>query len=154
MNDGARIVAAARGWVGTPHRPRARARGRGVDCVGLIKQVGIETRLLQLQPGAGAAWAAYPRIPSPRIMGEALAAFLTPLEWPSWPAELPPPGIIAWLQWRAGVPTHLGIVGELKGRATLIHVLEGQGLGCVEHGFGEDWRARVAAFWRYPLMEF
>ena len=38
----AEIVAAARGWVGTPYRHRAALRGVGCDCLGLLAGVWAE----------------------------------------------------------------------------------------------------------------
>lgn len=40
---GARIVAAARGWLGTPYRHQASRRGVGADCLGLIRGIWRET---------------------------------------------------------------------------------------------------------------
>ena len=37
------IVAAARGWIGTPYRHQASVKGAGTDCLGLIRGVWRET---------------------------------------------------------------------------------------------------------------
>jgi len=39
---GARIVDAARGWIGTPYRHQAACRGAGCDCLGLVRGVWRE----------------------------------------------------------------------------------------------------------------
>jgi len=36
------IVAAARGWLGTPYRHQAACRGAGCDCLGLVRGVWRE----------------------------------------------------------------------------------------------------------------
>lgn len=146
--DGRRIVEAARRWIGTPFVHRHRIRNRGIDCIGLIKEVGVETCLLPLGPGAGAPFRHYSRLPDPRMMTEALRAFLEPL---NNDPKNPRPGAVALIEWQAGAMIHAGIIGEHNGRPTLIHVLEAGGRGCVEHGFTGHWSARVASFWRYPL---
>ena len=40
---GQRIVAAARGWIGTPYCHQASTRGAGADCLGLIRGIWRET---------------------------------------------------------------------------------------------------------------
>src|SRR5690606_34535921 len=39
---GRQIVAAARGWIGTPYRHQASAKGAGCDCLGLVRGVWRE----------------------------------------------------------------------------------------------------------------
>lgn len=46
----ARIVAAARGWLGTPYLHQASAKGAGADCLGLVR--GLYTELLGRAPEA------------------------------------------------------------------------------------------------------
>jgi len=38
----AAVVAAARGWLGTPYRHQASVRGQGADCLGLVRGVWRE----------------------------------------------------------------------------------------------------------------
>lgn len=38
----ARVVAAARGWLGTPYRHQASVKGEGADCLGLVRGVWRE----------------------------------------------------------------------------------------------------------------
>lgn len=42
MQTRAEIVAAARGWIGTPYRPQSALRGAGCDCLGLVRGVWRE----------------------------------------------------------------------------------------------------------------
>jgi NlpC/P60 family putative phage cell wall peptidase len=37
--DPARVIAAARGWLGTPYHDQASAKGAGCDCLGLVRGV-------------------------------------------------------------------------------------------------------------------
>lgn len=39
MSCADRVVAEARGWVGTPYVHQASARGAGADCLGLVRGV-------------------------------------------------------------------------------------------------------------------
>ena len=47
---GARIVALARGWIGTPYVHQASVRGVGTDCLGLIR--GVWRELIGPEPEA------------------------------------------------------------------------------------------------------
>src|SRR5690606_10410010 len=40
MRDG--VIAAARGWLGTPYRHQASVKGQGADCLGLVRGVWRE----------------------------------------------------------------------------------------------------------------
>ena len=42
--DGAAIVGAARGWIGTPYRHQASLKGVGCDCLGLLRGVWRELK--------------------------------------------------------------------------------------------------------------
>ncbi len=42
MSAGAAIVAAARGWLGTPYRHQGALKGVGCDCLGLLRGVWRE----------------------------------------------------------------------------------------------------------------
>ena len=42
MSVGERVVAAARGWIGTPYRHQASVKGVGCDCLGLVRGVWRE----------------------------------------------------------------------------------------------------------------
>ena len=48
------IVAAARGWVGTPYHHQASVKGAGCDCLGLIR--GVWRELLGAEPEAMPAY--------------------------------------------------------------------------------------------------
>ena len=47
------IVAAARGWLGTPYRDQASLKGVGCDCLGLVR--GVWREVLGDEPSAAAA---------------------------------------------------------------------------------------------------
>ena len=46
MRNTDRLVACARGWIGTPYVHQHRTRGHAVDCVGLIIGAGLEAGVL------------------------------------------------------------------------------------------------------------
>ncbi|MBI1261407.1 MAG: peptidase P60 [Rhizobiales bacterium] len=59
MTQAEMIVAAARGWIGTPYRHQASERGVGSDCLGLVRGVYREVmgREPELPPAYSADWA-------------------------------------------------------------------------------------------------
>ena len=58
MTQGDRIVAVARGWLGTPYRHQASCRGAGTDCLGLILGVWRQVvgDLPEVVPSYSADW--------------------------------------------------------------------------------------------------
>jgi NlpC/P60 family putative phage cell wall peptidase len=51
------IVAAARGWIGTPYRHQASLKGVGCDCLGLVR--GVWRELLGPEPEEAPAYSAH-----------------------------------------------------------------------------------------------
>ncbi|WP_439816232.1 hypothetical protein [Zavarzinia sp. CC-PAN008] len=144
----ARIIAAARTWLGTPWRHQARTKGVGVDCANLVIGVGLEVGTLspdRMEPLL-ARYGAYPRQPVPGRMIAALRSFLVEVERPAGtllPADLP------WMDW-GGLPCHLGIATILAdGRPGLLHAFA-PARRVVEHGLSADIHARVRAVFRLP----
>lgn len=136
-----RIIAEARGWIGTPYRHQAALRGVGCDCVGLVRGVGLAVGAWD--DAGWSEFAAYSRTPNPRRMGEGMRRFLVELYGD------PLPGDVAWVQWRDGLPMHLAIIAEQHGRRTMIHALSEIGR-VVEHGIDDAWQSRIVSFWRFP----
>lgn len=143
------VVAAARGWIGTPYVHQHRTRGVAVDCVGLVIGVGLEVGVLPTW--SEEAWEphrGYGRAPNPEHMGRAIRQFLEPLDLPIDVAA--PDGSIAFLGWRRHLPMHLAILATAPdGRRMMIHAFEHIGR-VVEHGFDAEWPGRVVSWWRYP----
>lgn len=137
----------ARTWVGTPYAHQHRLKGGGVDCVGLILGVGIALDIMDWSLERWAPFSKYSRTPNPAKMRDGMATFLTEI-----PKGAPTLGRIVWMQWRDGLPMHLGIIGELDGRPTLIHAYQGVDK-CTEHGFEDPWPGSVESVWKYPGMD-
>ncbi len=133
----AEILAAARGWVGTPFRHQGRLKGVGVDCVGLVagvaRDVGIAVR----------DRTDYGRVPDGRSLGQALGEQLIPL-----PATAARPGDVLLTRIRRD-PQHVGILGE---HGSLIHACAGAGR-VIETRLDERWWPRVLAAFRFPDIE-
>lgn len=148
-DEGDRVVIAARGWVGTPYLHQHRLKGVGVDCGNLVIAAGLEAGVIPWTEEAWAPFVGYGRTPNPAHMTKAMETFLEPLMIRPMPAELPPDGSVAWMGWRSNLPMHLAILATHGGRRTIIHAYD-RARKCAEHGFDQEWPARVISWWRYP----
>jgi NlpC/P60 family putative phage cell wall peptidase len=132
------VVAAARGWIGTPYRHRAALRGAGCDCLGLVRGVwrdlgGADVCL----PNYRADWRDL------RHADELLELAQSHLQ----PAQAGPVAGQVML-FRLGpsvLPRHCGIALD-GGR--FVHAQEG--LGVVEANLTEGWRKRIAGLFDFP----
>ncbi|HYF53950.1 MAG TPA: peptidase P60 [Salinarimonas sp.] len=131
-----RIVAAARGWIGTPFRHRASLRGVGCDCLGLVR--GVWQEILGPEPEGLPAyspdWAAAGR----EILLEALARHCPP-------AGAVEAGAIVVLRWRAHLPA--GHCAIATGPEAIVHAHAGAAVAEVALA---PWGRRVAAVLRFP----
>ncbi len=141
MTQGARVVAAARGWIGTPYLHQASCKGAGTDCLGLLR--GLWREFYGAEPETLPAYTADWAEPSGReILLEATQRLLT-----AAPAEQP--GDILLFRMREGaVAKHLGIASAVGGDARFIHAYTGHGV--IESPLSEPWRRKIVARFRFP----
>ena len=141
--SGARAVAAARGWIGTPYVHQASCRGAGADCLGLVR--GIWREVVGAEPEAPPAysmdwsepqrderlWAAALRHLRPQALEHAEA------------------GDILLFRMRDGaVAKHLGLAAEVGAQPSFIHAYSGHGV--VESPLSAPWRRRLVARFQFP----
>jgi NlpC/P60 family putative phage cell wall peptidase len=140
---GARVVAAARGWIGTPYVHQASAKGAGADCLGLIR--GVWREVVGAEP---APVPPYTRDWSEPAGEERLwAAARANLR--EVPLQRAAPGDVLLFRMRAGaVAKHLGIQGRAGAAPTVIHAYSGRGV--VESALGPAWARRIVARFRFP----
>ncbi|MWD28070.1 peptidase [Aquicoccus sp. SCR17] len=145
--EGGAVVAAARGWIGTPYLHQASVRGVGADCLGLIR--GLWRELLGPEPEAPQA---YSRDWSEPGGEEALwAAALRHLVPQGQGA--PEPGDVLLFRMRGGaVAKHLGLASDRGGAPAFIHSFSGHGV--VESALTPPWRRRIVARFRFPERTF
>ena len=84
--DGARVVAIAREWIGTPYRHQAAARGAGCDCLGLVR--GVWRALHGAEPELPPAYAPDWNAPGEESLADACARHLVPVEGPIAPGDV------------------------------------------------------------------
>ncbi len=141
--SGARIVAAARGWLGTPYVHQCARRGAGSDCLGLVRGVwrevyGVEPEAM---PAYSMDWS------EPQGEERLWAAALRHLA-PKPPGEMRSGDLMLFRMRQGAVAKHLGILSEHGAAPRFIHAYARHGV--VESALGKPWRARVVACFEFP----
>ncbi|MEM0945804.1 MAG: NlpC/P60 family protein [Pseudomonadota bacterium] len=137
------IVAAARGWVGTPYRHQASCRGAGADCLGLVRGVwrdviGSEPERL---PGYSWDWS---EVRGEEELWAGAARHLSPRE-----PDAAYPGDVLLFRMRDGmVAKHLGILSLNGPEPRFVHAYARHGV--VESTLSFPWRRRVVAAFAFP----
>lgn len=135
---GAAVVAAARGWLGTPYAHGASVRGAGTDCLGLIRGVWREV----VGPEVGTVPRYTPdwgEAQGTEVLWDAALRLMVPVTGPG-------AGRVLLFRMRAGaVAKHLGIE---TGTGRFIHAWQGHGV--VESALSGPWARRVVARFAYP----
>ncbi len=146
MSWDARVVAAARDWIGTPYRHQASLRGVGCDCLGLVRGVwrdlyGAEA---ETPPPYEAGWAMPSHEAEPLLA--AAGRHLAPWSGEGPPHETLPPGAVVSFRWRAHCAArHLAIVSA---GARMIHAQDGAGVA--EVPLSPWWLRRIASIHLFP----
>lgn len=152
MVKAADVIAEARTWIDTPVRHLGRLKGVGVDCLGLVLMVGLETGAVQMTPEEIEPHRAYSRLPNSRRMRSALEQHLVVVEGPHRDGDI---GFFSWGDDRQGM--HLAIMATSSdGRQMMIHANpSAKPPKVTEHGFDGFWVTRNSGhgFFRYPEIE-
>jgi NlpC/P60 family putative phage cell wall peptidase len=141
---GARVLAEARGWIGTPYVHQASCKGAGADCLGLLRGVwrAVKGDEPCLVPAYTPDWAEPGRH---EVLLEAAAAWLVPK-----PLAEAAPGDVLVFRMRAGsIAKHLGIQGDTGDRASFVHAYSGHAV--VESPLSDPWRRRIAGRYAVPV---
>lgn len=134
------IVAAARGWIGTPYRHQASLKGVGCDCLGLLR--GVWREVLGTEPAAPP-----PYRPDWAEAGgrEALLAAASRHLLPVAPDAVSPGDVLVF-RWRGHLPAkHCAILTEA---GTMIHAHDGAAVA--EVAFTPWWARHLAGVFRFP----
>lgn len=137
------VVAAARGWVGTPYRHQASVRGAGADCLGLLR--GVWREVLGAEPEAVPPYT--PDWSEPQGEERLWRAAARHLVAKPLAAEAPGDVLLFRLR-RGAVAKHLGIQGRTGRAASVIHAYSGHGV--VESALGSPWRRCIVARFSFP----
>lgn len=139
----ARVVQAARGWIGTPYLHQASVKGVGCDCLGLLR--GVWREVVGAEPEAVPAYTADWAEPQ---ANELLAAAATRHMRPA-PVELMPGQVLLFRMRDGAIAKHIGIVSKADPGACFIHSYTGHGV--IESPLSQPWRRRIAA--RFQISE-
>ncbi|QUJ77412.1 peptidase [Sulfitobacter albidus] len=137
----AAIVAAARGWIGTPYVHQAATRGAGSDCLGVVR--GIWREVYGHEPEAVPAYSMDWSEPEgeERLWRAALRHLA--------PVATPAPGCVLLFRMRAGsVAKHLGVMTAEGDAPAFVHAYSGHGV--VESPLSAPWRRRIVATFDFP----
>lgn len=137
------VVAAARGWIGTPYRHQASCKGAGTDCLGLLRGVWREVMGEEPErvPAYSMDWSEPAR--DERLWRAAARHLICQPRG----AELA--GDVLLFRMREGsVAKHLGIAGRIGPEATFIHAFSGHAV--MESPLSTPWRRRIVARFRFP----
>ena len=138
--DPARVVAAARGWLGTPYHDQASRRGVGCDCLGLAR--GVWREVAGPEP--------FPIPPYSRDWGEAgprevLAEGARKTIIEIAPTKLRAGALVLFRMRAEAIAKHVGI---LTASDRFIHSYER--LGVIEEPLTIPWRRRIAFAFLFP----
>ncbi len=138
-----KIVAAARGWIGTPYRHQASCRGAGSDCLGLLRGVWREVLGEEPQkiPAYSMDWSEPSRV---EALWQGAERHLVAKK-----TEDEAIGDVLLFRMREGaVAKHLGLAGQIGPKATFIHAYSGHAV--MESPLSAPWKRRIVARFRFP----
>lgn len=140
---GARAVAEARSWIGTPYVHQASCKGAGCDCLGLLR--GVWREVYGNEPEPVPAYTADWSEPSGEERLWAAAGRHLRFRAPGETGE----GDVLLFRMRTGsVAKHLGIAAGPAAAPSFIHAYTGHGV--VESPLTEPWRRRIVARFHFP----
>ena len=142
-NLGDRVVAEARGWIGTPYLHQASAKGAGADCLGFLRGVwravyGAEPETVPAytadwsEPGRDEAlWRAAMRHLGQKTLKAASVG-----------------DVLLFRMRDGGIAKHLGIAARIGSNSSFIHAYTGHGV--VESPLSDPWQRRIVARFEFP----
>ena len=133
-----RIVAEARGWIGTPYRHQASAKGAGCDCLGLVR--GVWRALYGAEPERPPPYRPdWAELGGEELMLQAARRWLRP-------ADGVRPGDVLLFRMAEGAPVKHCAVASAEDR--MIHAYWGRAV--VESWIVPWWRGRLAGVFSFP----
>lgn len=140
---GDRVVAAARGWIGTPYLHQASVKGAGCDCLGLLR--GVWREVMGEEPEAVPAYTRdWSEPQGDERLWRAAAAHLV-----AKPRAAAAPGDVLLFRMRDGaVAKHLGLQARVGAEASFIHAYTGHTV--TESPLSAPWARRIVARFAFP----
>ena len=137
------VIAAARGWIGTPYVHQASRRGVGCDCLGLIR--GIWREVIGPDPEPVPAYSMdWSEPQGDEGLWQAISRHFVPK-----PRDAAAPADVLLFRMREGaVAKHLGLQSRIGPKASFIHAFCRHGV--IESALGAPWERRVVARFAFP----
>lgn len=137
------IVAAARGWLGTPYRHQASVRGAGADCLGLVRGVWREVIGPEPEraPGYTPDWA--------DVLGQETLLEAARRHMPEIAMGDAREGDVLLFRMALGAPAKHAAI--MSGADRIVHAYWGRSV--CETRLVPWWRRRIAAAFRFPGVE-
>ncbi|WP_292070703.1 NlpC/P60 family protein [Brevundimonas sp. UBA7534] len=144
MREGSLVVAAARGWLGTPYRHQVSVKGAGADCLGLVR--GVWRELVGEEPQDVPAYAAdWAEVGGEETLLEAAGRWLEAVSV----GEMRAGDVLLFRMAEGAAVKHCAILSDVEGtEPRMIHAYWGRSV--VESWMGPWWRRRLAAVFRFP----
>ena len=138
-----RIVAAARGWIGTPYAHQASLKNVGCDCLGLVR--GVWRDCVGTEPEHTPAYAAdWAEAGCTETLAEAALRHMVPVADLKFSA-----GDVLLFRWKSHLPAkHAGIA---TGFDSMVHAQDGSAVS--EISLSPWWRRHLAFVFRFPNQE-
>lgn len=137
------IVAAARGWIGTPYLHQASLKAAGADCLGLLR--GVWREVIGPEPEAVPAYSPdWSEASGTEDLAAAALRWLVPK-----PLDAEAAGDVLLFRMRSGaVAKHLGLVAQVGANASFVHAYSGHSV--VETALSDPWRRKIYARFQFP----
>ncbi|TNF20593.1 MAG: peptidase [Rhodobacteraceae bacterium] len=141
--SGDRVVAVARGWIGTPYLHQASVRGAGCDCLGLLR--GVWREVLGGEPEAVPAYTRdWSEPQGDERLWRAARAHLVPKDR----GEAAPGDVLLFRMRDGAVAKHLGLQAGIGAAPSFIHSYSGHGV--IESPLSGPWARRIVARFAFP----
>lgn len=136
----------ARSWIGTPYLYQASAKGRGADCLGLLR--GIWRAVYGCEPAPIPAYTAdWSEASGEELLWDAARRYLV-----AKPCEAVAPGdVLLFRMSDRAVAKHLGITANVGSDASFVHAYSRHGV--VESPLSHPWARRVVARFSFPEIQ-
>jgi NlpC/P60 family putative phage cell wall peptidase len=140
----ARIVAAARGWLGTPYRHQASLKGQGADCLGLVR--GVWREIIGGEPEATPPYAPdWAEVGGEEALWGAARRWLVEVS----PTAAKAGDVLLFRMAPESPAKHCAILTEADREGRMVHAYWGRAV--VESWMGSWWRRRLVAAFAWPV---
>jgi len=141
---GLRVVATARGWLGTPYHHQAAVKGAGCDCLGLIRGVYAEVtgRAPETPPAYSRDWGEM-RAEETLLAAARRHLHRVPL------GDAGPGNVLIFRMRRGAMAKHAGIVTHARDGEPMRMIHAQESVGVAEINLSPWWTRRIVAVFRF-----